>query len=161
MVSYQVARTGKPHNIVEDFILPAAVDMAGTMLGEKAQNTIQTMSSSNNTVSRHNSDMAGDVLKQLLLRIQASEFYALQLDESDVAGLAQLLVYVRNVYGGSIKEDILFCKPLQTRTNGEDIFKVLDSFVKSNGLWWSRCVGISTDGANAMTGRHSGVVTCI
>ena len=45
--------------------------------------------------------MAGDVLKQVLLRIQASEFYALQLFEStDVAGLAQLLVYVRYVYGG-------------------------------------------------------------
>ena len=43
--------------------------------------------------------MAGDVLKQLLLRIQASELYALQLDEStDMTGLAQLLVYVRYVY---------------------------------------------------------------
>ena len=61
--------------------------------------------------------MAGDVLKQLLLCIQASELYVLQLDEStNVAGLAQLLVYVRYVYGGSIKEDILFCKPLETRT---------------------------------------------
>jgi hypothetical protein len=58
--------------------------------------------------------MAGDVLKRLLLRIQASEFYVLQLDEStDVAGLAQLLVYARYVYGGLIKEDILFCKPRQ------------------------------------------------
>ena len=75
------------------------------------------MASSNNTVSRRISGMAGDVLKQLLLRIQASELYALQLDEStDVAGLAQLLVYVRYVYGWSIKEDILFCKPLETRT---------------------------------------------
>jgi hypothetical protein len=101
--------------------------------------------------------MTGDVLKQLLLCIQASEFYALQLDESDVEGLAQLLVYVRFVYGRSIKEDILFCKPLETRTTGEDIFKVLDSFVTSNGLWWSRCVGICTDGAKTMTGRHSGV----
>ena len=107
-----MTRTGKPHAIVEDLILPTAADMAGTMLGEKAQKTTQTMSSSN-TVSRHISDMAGDVLKQLLLHIQASEFYALQLDEStDVAGLAQLLVYLRYVYGGSIKEDILFCKPL-------------------------------------------------
>ena len=33
MVSYRVARTGKPHTIVEDLILPAAADMAGTMLG--------------------------------------------------------------------------------------------------------------------------------
>ena len=28
----------------------------------------------------------------------------------------------------------------------------------SNGLWRSRCVGFCTDGAKAMTGRHSGVV---
>ena len=70
--------------------------------------------------------MAGDVLKQLLLCIQVSEFYALQLHEStDVAGLEQLLLYVCYLYRGSIKEDI-FCKPLET--------KVLDSFVSSNGL---------------------------
>ena len=60
---------------------------------------------------------------------------------------------------GSIKEDILFCKPLDTRTTGEDIYRVLDSFVTSNGRWWSRCVGICTDCAKAMTGRHSGGVT--
>jgi hypothetical protein len=53
MVSYRVARTGKPHTIVEDFILPAAVDMVGTKLGEKAIKTIQTMSSSNNTFTAH------------------------------------------------------------------------------------------------------------
>jgi hypothetical protein len=94
MVSYRVARTGKPHTIVEDLILPAATDMAGTMLGEKAKKTIQTTSPSN-TVSLRISDMAGDVLKQLLLCIQASELYALQLDEStDVEGLARLMVYI-------------------------------------------------------------------
>jgi hypothetical protein len=124
MVSYRVARTGKHHTIVEDFILSAAADMAGTMLGEKAQKTIQTMHLSNNTVSRHISDMVGDVLKQLLLRIQASEFYALQLDEStDVEGLAQLLVYVCHIYGGSIKEDILFCKPLEPGQQDRTFFK--------------------------------------
>ena len=37
-------------------------------------------------------------------------------------------------------------------------FKVLDGFVTSNGLWWSRCVGICTDGAKTMKGRHSGMV---
>jgi hypothetical protein len=74
-------------------------------------------------------------------------------------GLAQLVVYVRFVYWGSIKEDILFCKPLETRTTREDIFKVLNSFVTSNGLLWLRCVGICTDGTKAMTGKRSGGVT--
>ena len=84
------------------------------------------------------------------------------LDEStDLAGLAQLLVYVRYIYRGSIKEDIFFCKPLETRTTGEDTFKVLDSFVTSNGLWWSICVGICNDVTKAMTGRHSGVVQAV
>ena len=46
MVSYRVARTGKSHAIVEDLILPAATDMSGAMFGEKAQKTIQTMTSS-------------------------------------------------------------------------------------------------------------------
>jgi hypothetical protein len=32
---------------------------------------------------------------------------------------------VRYVYGGSIKEDILFRKPLETRTTGEDIWTAL------------------------------------
>ena len=89
MVCYRVARTGKPHTIVEDFFIPAAADMAGTMLGEKPKNTIQTMPSSNNTVSRHISDMAGDVFETITAS-HTSEFYALQLDEStDVAGLVQ------------------------------------------------------------------------
>jgi hypothetical protein len=69
MVSYRVARTGKPQTIVGDIIIhPAAADMAETILGEKAKKTIQKMPSSNNTVSRRIDDVAGDVLKQLLLR---------------------------------------------------------------------------------------------
>jgi hypothetical protein len=43
MVHYRVARTGKPHTIVEDIIIPAAVDMVVTMLGERDKKTIQTM----------------------------------------------------------------------------------------------------------------------
>ena len=72
MMSYRVARTDKPHTIVGDLIISAAADMDGTMLGEKAKKNIQTMPSSNNTVSRRISDMAGDVLKQLLLCMKAS-----------------------------------------------------------------------------------------
>ena len=100
MVSYRVARTGKPHTIVEDFILPAVVDVAGTMLGERPKK-IYRQCLHQTALFHFTSVMAGDVLKQLLFRIQASEFYALQLDESTtVASLAQLLLYVLYVYGG-------------------------------------------------------------
>lgn len=90
--------------------------------------------------------------------ISASEFYALQLDESkDVAGLVQLLVYIKYIYRGSVHKDILFCKPLPTRTTAQEIFGLIDSFIQSHGIIWTKCVGICTDGANAMRGRHSGV----
>ena len=35
---------------------------------------------------------------------------------------------------------------------------ILNAFIISNGIEWSRCVGVSTDGARAMLGQHSGVV---
>lgn len=40
----------------------------------------------------------------------------------------------------------------------KDVFEALDDFMKSNGINWNKCIGVCTDGAAAMTGRHSGVV---
>ena len=51
------------------------------------------------TVSRSIAVMTEDILKQLLLRIKSSDFYALQIDEStDEVGFAQLLA--RYFYDG-------------------------------------------------------------
>jgi hypothetical protein len=58
----------------------------------------------------------------------ASSTFALQLDEStDVANLAELLVYVRYAHGNFIVEKILFCKPYATKTTGFEIFNMKDS----------------------------------
>ena len=38
------------------------------------------------------------------------------------------------------------------KTTGEDIFKILDGFMKENNLLWTSCVGICTDGAPSMVG---------
>ena len=58
-------------------------------------------------------------------------------------------------------EDFLFCKPLKGRTTSVEIFKVLNDFIEQNGISWEKCVGVCSDGARAMTERHSGVVTQI
>jgi hypothetical protein len=51
---------------------------------------------SNNTVLRHIKSISEDIKEQLLTRIKCSPKLALQTDKStDVAGLAQLLVFVR------------------------------------------------------------------
>jgi hypothetical protein len=49
--------------------------------------------------------------------------FSRQLDESiEVANLAQLLVYVRYVYSDDTKTELLFYKPLETRTTARYIF---------------------------------------
>ena len=56
---------------------------------------------SDNTVSRRIQDLASEVKKILIQRIQKSKFFAIELDEStDVANFAQLMMYVRYEYTG-------------------------------------------------------------
>jgi hypothetical protein len=68
------------------------------------------------------------------------------------------MCYVRYGHDNNIHDDILFCKNLPTRT-GEQIFHTLDSYIRDKGIEWRKCVGFCTDGARALTGRHSGVVS--
>lgn len=80
------------------------------------------------------------------------------MDEStDVQGLAQLLVFVRYIWNNKSHEDILFCE-LIIRGTSDEIFKTIDSYLKSQGLHWDKCVGICTDSARAMWAKNSGVV---
>ena len=58
-------------------------------------------------------------------------------------------------------EDFLFCKPLEGQTTSVEIFKVLNDFIEQNGISWKKCVGVCSDSACVMTGRHGGVVTQI
>uniref|UniRef100_A0A673LI17 DUF4371 domain-containing protein n=1 Tax=Sinocyclocheilus rhinocerous TaxID=307959 RepID=A0A673LI17_9TELE len=138
-VSRLIATSGKPHTIGEDLILPAAKQMVSIMLGNNAVKQLNLISLSNNTVKRRINDMAENVFQQLICRVRASRFYAIQIDEStDIAGMANL--------------------PLHSNATAEAIFDILNDFIISNDINWTKCIGLSTDGARAMLGRHSGVV---
>uniref|UniRef100_A0A672FBK0 C2H2-type domain-containing protein n=1 Tax=Salarias fasciatus TaxID=181472 RepID=A0A672FBK0_SALFA len=145
--SLRIVKAGKPHTIGEQLCLPL-----------KTAKQLDLVPLSNDTVSRRIKNMSEDVKNTLIERIKGSRYYAIQLDETtDVADLANLLVYVRYECDSAAQEDFLFCQSLETRTTAEHIFQLLDAFVKENGLDWSKCVGVCTDGARAMTGHHSGV----
>ncbi|XP_071033596.1 SCAN domain-containing protein 3-like [Parasteatoda tepidariorum] len=108
------------------------------------------------TVTRRIEEIAEDIEKQLLERINASPWYALQVDEStDIDSKAILLVYMRYLYQEDVHEDLLRALSLPTNIAGSELFKSLDGYI-SRQLKWSFCVGICTDGAAAMTGRLSG-----
>lgn len=158
-VSYLIAKQAKPHTIGENLILPAAKEIVKCMFGEKMARELDVIPMSNNTVSRRIANMSENLKTHQIKRILESDYFAIQLDEStDITNLAQLLTYVRYVHSKKFHEEFLFCRALSIRTTGEDIFHMVDSFVKENQLDWPKCVGICTDGARAMTGRFSGLV---
>jgi zinc finger BED domain-containing protein 5/7/8/9 len=162
IVSHLIAKAGKPHTIGEKLILPAAKQLVSIMCGEKIASELDVVPLSNDTVSLRISDMASDIQTTLVNRIKSSLCYAIQLDEStDVASNANVLVFVRYIWNEHAMEEFLFCRPLQTNTTAEQVFNLLSSFFVENGIDWQKCVGICTDGARSMTGRHSGLVTRI
>ena len=101
------------------------------------------------------------VENQVIERVIESPFFSLQLDEStDVEGLCQLLVFVRYRWNSETHEDMLLCEPI-SRSTSEEIFNAVDIYIRTKSLDWLKCIGIRTDGARAMCGRNSSVVTKI
>ncbi|XP_076054517.1 protein FAM200C-like [Oratosquilla oratoria] len=80
-------------------------------------------------------------------------------ETTDVAQCSQLLMYARFVSGNNIKEEIMFCHPMESFTTAEAIFDVISDFFQENQLSWESLVGVRTDGAPAMHGLRSGFVT--
>ena len=159
VASYHNAKQKKLHTIGQNVIMPVAKEIVEIMIGEKERKLLNRIPLSASTVKRRISDMSNDVLKQTVSQVNASPFYAIQLDKSiDIAGLPQLLAFVRFVNGGEVVEDLLFCNALKLHCRGEDIFNTLDEFFCDNSLSWENCAGICTDGAAACTGINSGVV---
>uniref|UniRef100_A0A8C5FLG9 HAT C-terminal dimerisation domain-containing protein n=1 Tax=Gadus morhua TaxID=8049 RepID=A0A8C5FLG9_GADMO len=136
--------------------------MTSIMCGENVAKQLSLVPLSNDTVSRRIQAMSENVIQTLVERIKDSPYFSIQLDETtDVADLANLLVFVRYEYEKATHEDFLFCQSLQTRTTAEHIFQLVNALFQETGLDWKKCVGVCTDGARAMTGRHSGVVARI
>ena len=157
-VSPLVEKAKKPFTIVEELLLPAAKVLAETMLDKTAADKFNAVSLSNDTVSRRVEVMATDNVDQVVAKLTGS--FVLQLDEStDVSGSTQQVGFVRYRDADDIAEHILFCKSMQGRTTGKDIFNVVDDFFAEKSLNWTRCSSICTDAAASMTGTIKGFVT--
>ena len=157
LVSLRIAKTAQPYTIAERLILPAAKDLVENLIGEAQAQKLDEVPVSNNTVCRRIQDMADYSKLQLVRRVAESPFFAIQLNEStDVTNFSQLLVHVQYVYDFEMIEDFLFCKTLEGRTTSVEIFKVLNDFIEQNGISWEKCVGVCSEVARAMTGRHGG-----
>ncbi|XP_043262496.1 SCAN domain-containing protein 3-like [Colletes gigas] len=155
-ISLMIAKSGKPHTIGEELIIPAISEIIRTVLHKPASDIIKKISLSNNTVQRRIDEMAQDVEDSLCGYLKTSRF-SIQLDESTLLGNEALcLAYVRFTKEEQICQELLFAKYLQTDTKGESIFHALDEFFKEKEIPLSNILSVATDGAPAMVGRYRG-----
>lgn len=122
-IAHMITRAKKPHNIGETLIKPCMLKAASLVLGEISSKKLAKVSLSDSTMKTRIDELAEDIEFQVLEKVRASPFYAIQCDETtDVANLSQLMVYVRFVGSTSIEEEILFCQPLETTSKAADVF---------------------------------------
>ena len=109
MVAFHIAHSKKAFTIVEELILPCAIDMCWEIIGEVVASKFKLVSLSSNTIKRRIPEMGDGIECQLLERIESSPHYSIQMDKStDVSNAVLLLVFVRYCADGNIHDDLLF-----------------------------------------------------
>ncbi|XP_026579775.1 LOW QUALITY PROTEIN: zinc finger MYM-type protein 6-like [Pseudonaja textilis] len=157
-ISLLIAKSGKPHTIGEELILPAIKEVLSTVLHKSPHDIIKTIPLSNNSVQRFIDEMAENV-EDVLCSILWITDLVLQLDESTLPGNESfLLAYVRFIKDESLTEELLFARQLNTDTKGESIFHVVEEFFKDKEIPLTNILACATDGAPSMTGRYRGCV---
>jgi hypothetical protein len=158
----RIANGGKNHTLGENLLKPAIINSVRTILGAEAAATFADIPLSNSTVKRRIVNISNHIEQETIRQLRSSGHFAIQLDEStDVVDWAELILYARYLYDDQIHENMLFIKPLPLTTTGADIFTLIDNYFQTHQIDWQKCCSIATDGAPALTGRHSGFIALV
>ena len=153
-IALLVAQQKQSHICAEFLALLGAEILVKRVFKEQVFAKLNTVSLSDNTIKRRIEEMSDDMANQILAKIKESKLgFAIQLDEStDITNYCQLLVYVHYAQTNIMKTELLLNHEVSTTTKGKDIFDILISFFKKNGLDWKNLVGCTTNGAPSMLG---------
>lgn len=92
-------------------------------------------------------------------RARASTAFALSFDEcTDVSNFKILIVYVRFLHDGQVKEAYLGCTAVQNGS-GLAVFNATRELLVTKGFDLSKLVALCSDGAGGMMGKHKGATT--
>lgn len=129
------------------------------MCPEKKQ-AFSNVSLSRNTIAERICDLATNLHDQLMEKGKDFVSFSLAVDEStDASDTAQLSVFIRGVDSKmSVTEELLGFKSMHGTTTGKDIFEEVCKCVTEINLPWDKLVGLTTDGAPAMSGKKNGLV---
>ena len=158
-ISLLIARSGKPHTIGEELILPAVREVLHTVLHKSPEQIIKAIPISDNSVQRRVDEMAEKVEDTLCNMLRTTEF-SLQLDGSTLPGNESLLLaFVRFVKDESLVQELLFIRQLETDTKGESVFRVVEIFFKEKAIPLTSKLACATDRAQSMISRHRGFIS--
>ena len=164
-ISHVLAQNKKPFTdgAITKRLLEVTADCLFSQLKNKDEikALIQTLSLGAPTIARRVETLSEDVSQQVFKDLSNCEYFSLHFDEStDVTDTAQLIVFVRMVFADfTIKEDFLALIPLKERTRGEDVYNAFKDYVRDYKIPLHKIVAMTTDGAPAMLGVHSGFVS--
>lgn len=150
-----------------EYIKKAAITLVDTVLRDDANKAkvvkkLSEVPLSRHTVTRRTEDISQDLKSQLISDIMNCDYCSIAMDEStDVTDVSQLCIYIRLVKDLEAKEDLLTLIPLEGRTTGEIISQATIDYLEKVKFPFQKVVGITTDGAPAMTGHHSGCVALL
>ena len=115
-VSLLIARSGKPHTIGEELILPAVGEVLHTVLHKSPDQIIRAIPLSDSSVQRRVDEMVANI-EETLCNILATTEFSLQLDESTLPGNESLLLgYVCFVKDEKLVQELLFARERKTDT---------------------------------------------
>ena len=155
-ISLLIAKAGKPHTIGEEPILPLVKKVIKTVWHKSPEQIIKSILLSDNSVQRRVDKMAENVEDTLSNMLMTTEF-SLQLDESTLLGNESLLLaYVRFIKSGSLCQELLFARLLETDTKGESVYRAVVDYFQKKSIPLTNIILCATDGAPSLVGRHRG-----
>eukprot|EP00063_Salmo_salar_P053460 XP_014028295.1 PREDICTED: general transcription factor II-I repeat domain-containing protein 2A-like [Salmo salar] len=142
--------------------LEAMMIIANTVLKDEKNGTdlISTLSDVKLGESTMVRRVSGNLADQLDRDLAKYSWFSIQCDESvDSSSIAQLLIFIRMVFEDfSTREELLALLPLKTTTRRVDIYNTVKEFFVQKKVPLEKLVAVTTDGAPAMIGRHTGFI---